>query len=521
MSDEYIEDEFEQVENQLNDLFEEAEENSDLQEKVDIYGKIIDLSKSNDIVDVYQISALNELFSIYSDLENRIKQLEVLDCLLALDSDKKVTYLKRKVKIFKKYEDYENAIRFQLEIIDLSTKPTEILELADLYEYSNNFEKRDEYLKNTVTLYYELINISKDNETKVTAYRLAIIGLLLKLKLLDRVEEEYQKIIEKTSINKEKYILLLCEFYEEKTQEYLKAINQYKELIKINPSKHFDYLEKIAELFKKIPNFVESINTYEELIKKNSYKEEEYLNQIVKIFIENLTNYNKALEKYSVLESKYDKVLYREKIADFHIRYTKDYYHAIEVLKELLDLNYSEKVKYLERIASIYEEDIKEFDESIVFYEQLIASRPENKVIYQKSIIRLLWNKKKDSYKTIEKIEDFFGKIPTDNEIKNIYEEVRNLEESKDLETKGKIGEHFEETEKEFKKTLLIYMLLILNIVFLIIVFNKDIFFEKKEDVEKRLEKIEKQKKNEAQKKLDEVSKPYVLEVNNIIKASQ
>ena len=37
-------------------------------------------------------------------------------------------------------------------------------------------------------------------------------------------------------------------------------------------------------------------------------------------------------------------------------------------------------------------------------------------------------------------------------------------------------------------------MLLILNLVFLIIFFNKDIFFEKKEDRDKRIEKIEKEK---------------------------
>lgn len=158
----------------------------------------------------------------------------------------------------------------------------------------------------------------------------------------------------------------------------------------------------------------------------------------------------------------------------------KDYHEAIKIYSELTILNYSEKIKYFEAISSIYEDNLKEYDEAINQYENLILENSKNKEIYQKSIIRLLWNDKKDISNTINKIEEFFTSSPDDEEIKNILEKAKNIKESAELDVKGKIGENFEETENEFKKTLLIYMLLILNLVFLIIFFNKDIFFEKR-----------------------------------------
>ena len=59
-------------------------------------------------------------------------------------------------------------------------------------------------------------------------------------------------------------------------------------------------------------------------------------------------------------------------------------------------------------------------------------------------------------------------------------EKAKNIKESDELEVKAKIGENFEQTENEFKNTILIYMFLIINIILLLIIMNKDIFFEKK-----------------------------------------
>lgn len=426
----------------------------------------------------------------------------LLEELIEIDKINKIDYLKQIVQIYKTSDikDYIVASDYQLKIIKDSKKPTDYFDLIELFSLSNDLENKKKYQRETIKLYNSLIDKNSSNETIVNGYRIKILELLLDLGDKNEIEEVYLEIIKKDSSSRLKYSLELAKFYEENLKSYPKAIKQYQNLISINNKDEVIYLENIAKLYEKIPNFSESISKYEELISKYSNKEEIYLIEILKLYKDKIKDYEKVVEKYNILESKFDKKYYKEKLAEFFKNDMKDYHEAIKIYSELTILNYSEKIKYFEAISSIYEDNLKEYDEAINQYENLILENSKNKEIYQKSIIRLLWNDKKDISNTINKIEEFFTSSPDDEEIKNILEKAKNIKESAELDVKGKIGENFEETENEFKKTLLIYMLLILNLVFLIIFFNKDIFFEKKEERDKRIEKIEKEKLNNLRK---------------------
>lgn len=468
-------------------------ETPDLDKKIKLYQEALE-SEDFEIDD--KIYILKSMLSIYIDTNSCGLQVHTLEELITKDEIKKIDYLKQIVQIYKTSDikDYIVASDYQLKIIKESKKPTDYFDLIELFSLSNDLENKKKYQRETIKLYNSLIIENSSNETIVNGYRIKILELFLDLGDKNDIEEVYLEIIKKDSNSRLKYSLELAKFYGENLKSYPKAIKQYQNLISINNKDEVIYLENIAKLYEKIPNFSESISKYEELIDKCANKEEIYLNEILRLYKNKIKDYAKVVEKYNILESKFDKKYYKEKLAEFFKNDMKDYHEAIKIYSELTTLNYSEKIKYFEAISSIYEDNLKDYDEAIKQYENLILENPKNKEIYQKSIIRLLWNDKKDISKTIEKIEEFFTSSPDDEEIKNILEKAKNIKESAELDVKGKIGENFEETENEFKKTLLIYMLLILNLVFLIIFFNKDIFFEKKDDRDKRLEKIEKEK---------------------------
>ncbi len=461
---------------------------ADLDKKIKLYQEALE-SEDFEIDD--KIYILKSMLNIYIDINSYGLQVHTLEELITKDEINKIDYLKQIVQIYKTSDikDYIVASDYQLKIIKESKRPTDYFDLIELFSLSNDLENKKKYQRETIKLYDSLIDKNSSNETIVNGYRIKILELLLALDDKNEIEEVYLEIIKKDSNSRLKYSLELAKFYEENLKSYPKAIKQYQNLISINNKDEVIYLENIAKLYEKIPNFSESISKYEELIDKCANKEEIYLNEILRLYKNKIKDYAKVVEKYNILESKFDKKYYKEKLAEFFKDDMKDYHEAIKIYSELTTLNYSEKIKYFEAISSIYEDNLKEYDEAIKQYENLILENPKNKEIYQKSIIRLLWNDKKDISNTIEKIEEFFTSSPDDEEIKNILEKAKNIKESAELDVKGKIGENFEETENEFKKTLLIYMLLILNLVFLIIFFNKDIFFEKKEDRDKRIEK--------------------------------
>lgn len=474
-------------------------ETPDLNKKIKLYQEALE-SEDFEIND--KIYILKSIFNIYIENKSYGLQVHTLEELIEIDKINKIDYLKQIVQIYKTSDikDYIVASDYQLKIIKDSKKPTDYFDLIELFSLSNDLENKKKYQRETIKLYNSLIDKNSSNETIVNGYRIKILELLLDLGDKNEIEEVYLEIIKKDSSSRLKYSLELAKFYEENLKSYPKAIKQYQNLISINNKDEVIYLENIAKLYEKIPNFSESISKYEELISKYSNKEEIYLIEILKLYKDKIKDYEKVVEKYNILESKFDKKYYKEKLAEFFKNDMKDYHEAIKIYSELTILNYSEKIKYFEAISSIYEDNLKEYDEAINQYENLILENSKNKEIYQKSIIRLLWNDKKDISNTINKIEEFFTSSPDDEEIKNILEKAKNIKESAELDVKGKIGENFEETENEFKKTLLIYMLLILNLVFLIIFFNKDIFFEKKEERDKRIEKIEKEKLNNLRK---------------------
>lgn len=482
-------------------------ETSDLDKKIKLYQEALE-SENFEIDD--KIYILKSMLNIYIDANNYGLQVHILEELIEIDKINKIDYLKQIVQIYKTSDikDYIVASDYQLKIIKESKRPTDYFDLIELFSLLNDLENKKKYQRETIKLYDSLIDKNSSNETVVNGYRIKILELLLALDDKNEIEEGYLEIIKKDSNSRLKYSLELAKFYEENLKSYPKAIKQYQNLISINNKDEVIYLENIAKLYEKIPNFSESISKYEELIDKCANKEEIYLNEILRLYKNKIKDYAKVVEKYNILESKFDKKYYKEKLAEFFKNDMKDYHEAIKIYSELTTLNYSEKIKYFEAISFIYEDNLKEYDEAIKQYENLILENPKNKEIYQKSIIRLLWNDKKDISNTIEKIEEFFTSSPDDEEIKNILAKAKNIKESAELDVKGKIGENFEETENEFKKTLLIYMLLILNLVFLIIFFNKDIFFEKKEDRDKRIEKIEKEKLENLKKiELEELKK--------------
>lgn len=547
-----------------------------LEEKVKIYEEALE---SEDFESDIQIDFLKYILELYEETNKYEFQIDTLNRLKEKDKTSKYNYLRQLSSINKILKNYHESIDNLLEIIESpskSAKASDYFEIIDISKFLNDMPRKEKYQKLTIEYYQKLLKDKDLNSNIIYGYKVKILELYIDLGDTLKIENSFEEVINNCINDQEKikYSQKLAEYHEEKLKEFNKAIDVYKSLILLNLKEENKYLECIAKLHIKSLDYDFAVETYEELRAKDTINEERYLNSIIEIYINKLQDYKKAKEYFSILELNFDKVFYKEKIAKFYIDYEGDYFSAIRIYRELIDINSKDVNKYYEFIASIYEKHIKNYDNAINEYEKLITSNPKNKIIYQKSIVRLYWNNKKNSYKTIEKIIEYFSESPDDTEMSYILAEAKNKKEEKVLDSKGKIGEHFEETEKEFKKTLLIYMLLILNIVFLIIVFNKDIFFEKKEDIEKRLEKIEKkkevdakkkaeeqkqreteakkkadelkkkkaeqrrkarlrrianekkkklqeQKKIEAQKKLYEVSKPYVLEINNIIKAGQ
>ena len=486
----------------INEKYDSLDNIESLSEEIKVYQEIIDYCGSKiydydkkeeldkdekEKISLYKNEkekALKEQLQIYinnKDLNLQVSILEELISNTEIEKDK-INYLNQIVKIYKssKIKNYIVAVDYQLKIVKNSNKPTDYFELIELYSLLNDIENKQKYQVETKELYNKLIIANESNTTLVNTYRIKILELLIALDDKIQIEQVYLEIIKRDNTNSLQYSEKLAYFYSNISLEYAKAIKQFEKLIFLNNKDEIKYLKEISSLFLKVPNIQDSINTYYELIKKDAINEEYYLTEINNLYIEKVKDYEKVLEIYYTLESKFDKNYYKEKIAGFHLEYTKDYYKAITLYKELSMSNFSEKSRYLEKIASIYEENIKKYDDAINEYIELININPNNKEIYQRSIIRLYWNDKKDIDKTIEKIEEFFGNTPIDEEIKLILEDAKNIKEKDELKVKSNIGDNFEETEKEFKNSSLIYMFIIINIVLLLIILNKDIFFKDK-----------------------------------------
>lgn len=425
--------------------------------------------------------ALKELLQIYINKNDIELQLSINKELFENFKDKKILNIEsdeetEKIKVMASYlnqivnlyldelKDYLNAEKYQKMLVDLSTKkPSDYIRWANI---ASSLGKKDEekFIKrSTVELYEKLIDENKDNKNLVKGYKIKLLELLLSLKEYDSVEKYYLELIEEDPINTVMYYSGLVKFHSEIKKDYNKSIELYIKLIEIDKE-----------------------------------SEEKYLNKIVDLALE-IENYELVLEKYTILESKFDKSKYKEKIAEFYFK-NREYEKSIELYNELLELEPKLRFKYLDEIAkgSI---EIKKYESAINIYKDLIFLNEPSKKYYQRSIVNIYWGFMQDADKTIETVEKFFGNDPEDKEIKDIYKKAQNTEKSIELDYKGEIGEHFEKTELEFKRKLNINMLLILNIVFLIIVFNKDIFFETKDERDNRIAKEEKKKKELVQKK--------------------
>jgi|GEM_PF-370568 len=366
--------------------------------------------------------ALNPKFSspynnqaiIYENLQNYQEALTEINKAIELEP-KSSTFYDNRADIYIKLKDYQKALAEYSKFIEVDAKS------AISYNYRGNF----------------YLNILRDYEKALADYNEAIkidpkdldyytnrANTQTRLYNYPQAEEEYDEIIKRfpksaASYNYRGY------FYKETLKDYKKAIANYTEAIKLDPTKNYYYGNR-GEVYLLLEDYPKALADFEQAININSGVPT-YYDKKARVYAE-LNDYKKALAEYErFLKIDDESAGFYNVRGNFYFYPLKNYEKAIADYTKAITLTPKEKQYYYNRAYAYvklknYAKAESEYNEIIKHFPTFAKSYDERGDFYKNTLRE--YQKAITDYKTAIELDPYNAEYYVD-----LADAYRNLQD--------------------------------------------------------------------------------------------